>query len=192
MALNLAGWPTWVLVDLGAWYRSIWVLAPVDLGCQNFRLHSASLHPLLQVVSRMLDGGCDPQAALDAPRFCIDGVDSSAGPASVPAARVLLEEGIEQADAERLRALGHNVVCSVSGEARAIFGRGQVRRARRLAVVGAMAARSTVGPEDDGGWQAGCTVLLRTDPVPAMAPIFQPDCHAVCVCVFLHTAFLSR
>jgi gamma-glutamyltranspeptidase/glutathione hydrolase len=74
----------------------------------------------------MIDGGLDPQAALDAPRFCLDGIDSSLGAASVALATVLLEEGIEPAAAEQLRALGHNIKWPVTGEARAIFGRGQV------------------------------------------------------------------
>ena len=37
----------------------------------------------LQVLSGMVDYGMEPQEALDAPRFRIDGVDSCIGPASV-------------------------------------------------------------------------------------------------------------
>jgi gamma-glutamyltranspeptidase/glutathione hydrolase len=75
----------------------------------------------------MLDLGMDPQAALDAPRFCIDGLDSNAGPASLHGARLLLEEGLADDEvAERLRAMGHVVEGRVAGHARSVFGRGQV------------------------------------------------------------------
>ena len=36
-----------------------------------------------QVLSNMVDFGMEPQAALDAPRFRLEGVDSAVGPASV-------------------------------------------------------------------------------------------------------------
>jgi hypothetical protein len=36
-----------------------------------------------QVLSNMVDFGMEPQAALDAPRWRLDGVDSCIGPASV-------------------------------------------------------------------------------------------------------------
>ena len=38
---------------------------------------------LLQVLSNMIDYGMEPQAALNAPRFLIEGVDSAYGPACV-------------------------------------------------------------------------------------------------------------
>ncbi len=37
----------------------------------------------LQVLSGMVDYGMEPQEALDAPRFRLDGIDSCVGPASV-------------------------------------------------------------------------------------------------------------
>lgn len=37
----------------------------------------------LQVLSNMIDYGMEPQAALNAPRFSIEGVDSAYGPACV-------------------------------------------------------------------------------------------------------------
>ncbi len=40
-------------------------------------------HPLLQVLSNMIDYGMEPQAALNAPRFSIEGVDSAYGPGCV-------------------------------------------------------------------------------------------------------------
>ena len=38
---------------------------------------------MAQVLSNMVDFGMEPQAALDAPRFRLEGVDSALGPASV-------------------------------------------------------------------------------------------------------------
>lgn len=37
----------------------------------------------VQVLSNMVDFGMEPQAALDVPRFRLEGVDSAVGPASV-------------------------------------------------------------------------------------------------------------
>jgi gamma-glutamyltranspeptidase/glutathione hydrolase len=59
----------------------------------------------------------DPQAALDAPRFCIeDGTSNGI---------VSLEEGIDPKVVQELIARGHKVRV-VSGAARAVFGRGQI------------------------------------------------------------------
>jgi gamma-glutamyltranspeptidase/glutathione hydrolase len=44
----------------------------------------------LQLLINLLDHGLDPQAALDAPRWLIDRLDSAVGPASVAASHVLL------------------------------------------------------------------------------------------------------
>lgn len=70
----------------------------------------------VQVLMGLLVDGCDPQAALDAPRFCIevegDGV-------------ILLEEGAAFGVRSGLAAMGHKPR-PVSGYARAVFGRGQV------------------------------------------------------------------
>lgn len=71
----------------------------------------------MQVVSALLDDLLDPQAALDRPRFCID--DGTAG------GRVALEEGISPEVLIGLENRGHSVY-SVSGQARALFGRGQI------------------------------------------------------------------
>ena len=71
----------------------------------------------LQVVVALADDGLDPQAALDRPRFCID--DGAAG------GTVALEAGIPAQVLAELREMGHPVE-SVSGHARALFGRGQV------------------------------------------------------------------
>jgi gamma-glutamyltranspeptidase/glutathione hydrolase len=71
----------------------------------------------MQVLVSLVDDALDPQAALDQPRFCIE--NGSAGD------RVSLEEGIPaEAQADLIR-MGHDIY-TVSGYARAIFGRGQV------------------------------------------------------------------
>jgi gamma-glutamyltranspeptidase/glutathione hydrolase len=61
--------------------------------------------------------GFDPQAALDLPRFCLDDGD--------PAGKVALEWGLPAATVRDLAARGHRVY-RVRGQARALFGRGQV------------------------------------------------------------------
>lgn len=68
----------------------------------------------------------NPQAALDAPRFCIGaGMPSADG--TMTDATIYLEEGIKEEVVEELRALGHNVK-QLSGYGRGMFGRGQVVR----------------------------------------------------------------
>jgi gamma-glutamyltranspeptidase/glutathione hydrolase len=71
----------------------------------------------LQVASALIDDGIDPQAALDRPRFIIQG--GTAGGA------VGLEVGISQEIIAKLEKMGHRVD-EIRGYGRAIFGRGQV------------------------------------------------------------------
>jgi gamma-glutamyltranspeptidase/glutathione hydrolase len=71
----------------------------------------------VQVLSALVDDGCDPQAALDQPRFCID-VEEAGG-------RVALESGMPEETIIGLKKMGHPVYV-VSGYERALFGRGQV------------------------------------------------------------------
>ena len=71
----------------------------------------------LQVVSALADDGLDPQAALDRLRFCL--------PAGSPGDAIALEEGIDPAVRDGLRAQGHKAAY-VRGYERAMFGRGQV------------------------------------------------------------------
>lgn len=71
----------------------------------------------VQVLTALVDDGLDPQAALDRPRLCL----TEGTPESV----VALEEGIPETTARKLEAMGHPVT-TVSGQARALFGRGQV------------------------------------------------------------------
>ncbi|RPI79710.1 MAG: gamma-glutamyltransferase, partial [Chloroflexi bacterium] len=71
----------------------------------------------MQVFTAMVDDACDPQAALDLPRFCImDGTASG---------KVALEAGIAPETIEELAERGHPVA-KVDGMERAIFGRGQI------------------------------------------------------------------
>jgi gamma-glutamyltranspeptidase / glutathione hydrolase len=71
----------------------------------------------VQVALGLIDDRLDPQAVLDRPRFCIS--DGTAG------GRVALEEGIPFPVLAELAQMGHPVV-PVTGQARALFGRGQV------------------------------------------------------------------
>jgi gamma-glutamyltranspeptidase/glutathione hydrolase len=72
----------------------------------------------VQVAIGLLDDALDPQAALDRPRFCLEAGPGMTGP-------VHLEEGLPGALADGLAGRGHRVD-SVSGHARAMFGRGQL------------------------------------------------------------------
>lgn len=91
----------------------------------------------MQVVLDLSDDGLDPQAALDRPRFCID--DGTAG------GQVALEEGVPLETQSELDKMGH-VTYSVSGQARALFGRGQI--IRRDAATGVLCGGSD--PRADG------------------------------------------
>ncbi|MFI0608052.1 MAG: gamma-glutamyltransferase family protein [Anaerolineae bacterium] len=71
----------------------------------------------VQVAMGLIDDALDPQAALDAPRFCI-AEELSGGPVAV-------EAGLPEAELAALAARGHALTVT-SGHARAVFGRGQV------------------------------------------------------------------
>jgi gamma-glutamyltranspeptidase/glutathione hydrolase len=73
----------------------------------------------VQVLTRMVDFEQDPQAALDAPRCCLEN--------GHPNGAVVLEEGIAQTVIDALQAKGHHVDI-LGGIARSLFGRGQVIR----------------------------------------------------------------
>lgn len=79
----------------------------------------------LQVLAGMVDYGLDPQAALDQPRFCLQGVDSARGPETAESSILLLEEGVPKETQEELQRMGHPCQ-SVAGWDRHVFGRGQV------------------------------------------------------------------
>lgn len=78
----------------------------------------------VQVLLNMLAFKYTPQAALDAPRFCIGAGMPDAGDLLDT---VYLEDGIDEKVAQELRGMGHNVEL-VDGFQRGMFGRGQVIR----------------------------------------------------------------
>ena len=78
----------------------------------------------VQVLLNMLVFKYNPQAALDAPRFCIGAGFPDMGNVLDT---VFLEDGIEESVAEELRQMGHDVEI-VTGFRRGLFGRGQVIR----------------------------------------------------------------
>ncbi len=71
----------------------------------------------VQVAMHLIDDALDPQAALDAPRFCL--------PAEQPEAPVAVEEGWPPSVLAALEARGH-LLTPTTGHGRALFGRGQV------------------------------------------------------------------
>ncbi len=71
----------------------------------------------VQVLTRMIDHGLEPQAALNAPRFCIQGGD--------PNGSIHLEEGIPQKTIKELEKRGHEVLIT-NKFARRVFGNGQI------------------------------------------------------------------
>jgi gamma-glutamyltranspeptidase / glutathione hydrolase len=71
----------------------------------------------VQVLTRLVDNGLDPQAALDLPRFCIDVEKDNRS--------VSLEEGMPPESISALAGMQHPVEI-VSGMNRALFGRGQI------------------------------------------------------------------
>jgi gamma-glutamyltranspeptidase/glutathione hydrolase len=75
----------------------------------------------LQVVSALADDGLDVQSALDQARFCIE----PQGSEPLSAGAVALEEGIDLACQRQLAEWGHPVY-AVQGQARSLFGRGQI------------------------------------------------------------------
>jgi gamma-glutamyltranspeptidase/glutathione hydrolase len=80
----------------------------------------------LQVLLNMLVFKLSPQAALDAPRFCIGAGTPDEG--KVLDRTVYLEDGIKPEVVEGLKKLGHEVEV-IKGVQRGLFGRGQVIRA---------------------------------------------------------------
>lgn len=83
----------------------------------------------VQILSALLDDGCNPQQALDRLRFCIMPFDEGS--------KVMIEEGVSDSVLQELRAKGHELDV-VSGYARDIVGRGQI-----------------ILKNDSGFWEAG-------------------------------------
>ena len=85
----------------------------------------------VQVLQNLLERRMDPQAALDAPRFCIcpstpSGSLQDARGLDGPNVAVHLEAGFSDDLADDLAAKGHTVVKGVASYDRKLFGRGQV------------------------------------------------------------------
>ncbi|KAF8852156.1 putative gamma-glutamyltransferase ywrD [Acephala macrosclerotiorum] len=78
----------------------------------------------VQVLLNMLAFKHNPQAALDAPRFCI-GAEGMPGDGN--GRKVFLEEGISDEVCQKLKMMGHETEI-VKGYARSVFGRGQLIR----------------------------------------------------------------
>jgi gamma-glutamyltranspeptidase/glutathione hydrolase len=72
----------------------------------------------VQVASALFDDGLDPQSALDRLRFCIE--------PTVAGGAVSLEAGLPDALVHGLARFGHPLVPDLAGDARGLFGRGQV------------------------------------------------------------------
>jgi gamma-glutamyltranspeptidase len=129
------------------------------------------------VLSNILDLGMNPQAALDAPRFCVDRADSTVGAASVAESHVFLEEGVTQEAAEKLRAMGHDVVgWPVEGQGRTVFGRGQVGVGGSQCWVGGSGRRA----RGEGG---GAAVFGEIPVVQLTRSCAPPDCNTLSRCV---------
>lgn len=86
----------------------------------------------VQVIRNLLDFNMTPQAAMDAPRWCLTGIGATQSAADVNNYVVNLEDGygcVEDGGhgdmAAPLRSLGHTVKV-VRGTERSVFGRGQV------------------------------------------------------------------
>ncbi len=72
----------------------------------------------VQVASALFDDGLDPQSALDRLRFCIE--------PTLAGGVVSLEAGLPDALVHGLARLGHPIVPDIAGDARGLFGRGQI------------------------------------------------------------------
>jgi len=72
----------------------------------------------VQLLIGMVAGGLDPQAAIDAPRFCLQ--DGTSG------GLLALEDGVPASVVEALRAKGHAPLQVMKGHDRAVFGRAQI------------------------------------------------------------------
>ena len=94
-------------------------LALPDGGDGTVGVQRASTHQVAHDRTRRLT----PQAAIDAPRFCIDGANTDE-PHAQP--QVFLEEGIGADTAEQLRRMGHTIAHDISGHDRDTFGRAQI------------------------------------------------------------------
>ena len=105
----------------------------------------------VQVLLNMLAFKFNPQAALDAPRFCIGaGMPGKVADRSKAVDRtVYLEEGIATEVAQELEKMGHKVKI-VKGYDRSLFGRGQVIRVHHDEIEGQRVYSAGSDPRGDG------------------------------------------
>ena len=89
----------------------------------------------VQLVCNLVDFKMDPQAAIDAPRFCVtDGEGNS---------QIALEDGVDADVARQLQAMGHRIMLdgqTLKGHQRSLFGRAQIILRKRA--TGVLAAGS--------------------------------------------------
>ncbi|KAJ2045164.1 hypothetical protein H4S04_005806 [Coemansia sp. S16] len=93
----------------------------------------------VQVLLNTVCFGMNPQAALDAPRICIQ----------VKGGRVAIEDGVSPTTICQLQALGH-IVYTETGLQRSVFGRGQVIRQQVDQRTGTMVLSAGSDPRADG------------------------------------------
>ncbi|KAJ2840728.1 hypothetical protein FBU31_000171 [Coemansia sp. 'formosensis'] len=93
----------------------------------------------VQVLLNMVCFGMNPQAALDAPRICIQ----------VEGGRVAIEDGMSAMAIHQLQALRHNIYTE-TGLQRAVFGRGQVIRQQVDQRTGTRVLSAGSDPRADG------------------------------------------
>jgi gamma-glutamyltranspeptidase/glutathione hydrolase len=125
-------------------------------------VHDGSLHSVygvmggfmqpqghVQVLLNQLAFHFNPQAALDAPRFCIgaEGI-----PGDGHGRNVYLEEGISEETCRKLKAMGHEAQI-VKGYGRGVFGRGQLIRSHAEDGITVFSAGSD--PRGDGAAYPG-------------------------------------
>ncbi|CAD6888484.1 unnamed protein product [Tilletia controversa] len=108
----------------------------------------------VQVLLNVLHRGFTPQSSLDAPRFCIGAgmLEEDSATGAKNSSTVFLEEGIDPAVGEALKAMGHRIEFQ-TGFGRAMFGRGQVIQRLSTTVKKVDAEGNVV--VDDEGQQAG-------------------------------------
>lgn len=84
----------------------------------------------LQLLTKLIDGGMDPQQAVDSPRWYLTPTGATQSAMDMSESEVQLEEGYDEAVAEDLRRRGHLIGSTVRGIDRALFGRAQVIQRR--------------------------------------------------------------
>jgi len=100
----------------------------------------------IQVLLNILRG-FNVQAALDAPRFCIDAEPIAFE--GLTTSKVFIEEGISPDVVDELRAMGHQIEY-LTGISRSRFGRGQIIQNFRLDPQGGVLWAAGSDPRADG------------------------------------------